>query len=243
MVKSAMAKVGKVTATNDLKNTISKAVNDIGGISKFIKTDDVVFLKPNFNTADPFPASTDLPFLKAVVELVYEAGAKLVMIGESSTMTLNSRKVIQDLGVFELQKMKKPPRIYVLEEDKWEKVKISNARYLKSVTIPTIWKRADKMIFLPCLKTHAYAQFTGALKLAVGFMKAAQRVPLHMRNLQGKIAELNTLFKPDLVIMDARKCFINRGPSEGDLAEPNLILASTERTAIDIEGIRIDLMG
>jgi uncharacterized protein (DUF362 family) len=39
--------------------------------------------------------------------------------------------------------------------------------------------------------------------------------------------------------MDARKCFINRGPSEGDVEEPNLIMASTDRVAIDVEGIKI----
>ncbi len=39
--------------------------------------------------------------------------------------------------------------------------------------------------------------------------------------------------------MDARKCFINKGPSEGELAQPDLILASTDRVAIDIEGIKI----
>lgn len=234
-----MSKVGKVEGKKDLKSSILSAVDVIGGFNKFIEKGDVVFIKPNFNTADPFPASTDLDFLKTVVEIIYDGGAKLVMIGESSTMSMNSRKVMEKVGVFKLQKMKKPPRIYVFEEDKWEKVNIPHAKYLKSVTIPTIQKRADKMIFLPCLKTHAYAQFTGALKLAVGFMKPSQRVALHMRNLQEKIAELNTLFNPNLVIMDARKCFVNRGPSEGDLAEPNVILASRDRVAIDVEGIRL----
>jgi uncharacterized protein (DUF362 family) len=60
-----------------------------------------------------------------------------------------------------------------------------------------------------------------------------------MFNLQEKIAELNTLFTPDLIIMDARKCFINGGPAEGELKEPNLILASDDRIAIDVEGIKI----
>lgn len=233
-----MAKVGKAKFEKDLKDTITKAIKPLGGLEKFIKKGDVVFLKPNFNTSDPFPASTDIEFLKAATELIYDSGAKLVMIGDSSTMSMNTRGVMEDLKVFELQKMKRPPRIYVFEEEKWEKKKIPNAKFLESVTISTIFRRADKLIFLPCLKTHSYAQFTGALKLSVGFMKPLQRVALHLRNLQEKIAELNMLFNPDLIIMDARKCFINRGPSEGTLRETNLILASTGRVAIDIEGIK-----
>lgn len=234
-----MSKVGKVKVEKDLKAAIVKAVDVLGGFGKFIKTGDVVFLKPNFNTADPFPASSDLGFLKIVSNLVYYAGAKLVMIGDSSTVTINTRKVMEKLGVFDLQKIKRPPRIYVFEEWKWIKKKIPNGKYLKTVYTPEIVERADKLIFLPCLKTHKQAQFTGSLKLAVGLMKPFQRVRLHMRNLQEKIAELNTLFQPDLIIMDARKCFINRGPSEGDLREPNLILASTDRVATDVEGIKI----
>lgn len=234
-----MNKVSQITVKKNLRQAILKAVEALGGFTKFIKTGDVVFLKPNFNTADPFPASTDIEFLKEVVGLVYEAGAKLVMIGESSTMSINSRKVMENLRVFDLQDMKQPPRIYVFEEGGWIKKNIPHGKYLKSVSIPKVIKRPDKLIFLPCLKTHSYAQFTGALKLSVGFMKPSQRVSLHLRHLQEKIAELNTVICPDLIIMDARKCFINRGPAEGTLAEPNLILASADRVAIDIEGIKI----
>jgi uncharacterized protein (DUF362 family) len=39
--------------------------------------------------------------------------------------------------------------------------------------------------------------------------------------------------------MDARKVFITRGPSKGDLREPNLILASGNQVAIDVEGVKI----
>lgn len=234
-----MNKVAQVKFENNLKETILKAIDEIGGFSRFIKTGEVVFLKPNFNTADPFPASTDLEFLKVVVELVYDFGAKLVMIGDSSTMSTNTRKVMEKLKVFDLLNLERPPRIYVFEEGNWVKKEIPDGQYLKSVQMPKILERVDKLILLPCLKTHFQAQFTGALKLSVGFMKPFQRVPLHLKNIQEKIAELNKIIHPDLIIMDARKCFIKGGPSRGDVREPNLILASDDRVAIDVEGIKI----
>jgi len=234
-----MKKVSKVKFEGNLREVILKAVNLIGGFEKFIKKGEVVLIKPNFNTADPFPASTDFEFLKEVVKLIYEREPKLVMIGESSTMTLNTKKVMDKLGIFKLLGLETPPRIYVFEEWQWKKKEIPQGKYLKSVSITEILERADKIVLLPCLKTHKYAQFTGALKLAVGFMKPMERVKLHMLHLQEKIAELNTLFRPDLIIMDARKCFINGGPAEGEIREPNLILASDDRIAIDVEGIKI----
>lgn len=234
-----MLELSKVKFEGDLKKAVFQAVEELGGFSRFIQKGDVVFLKPNFNTADPYPASTDLSFLKVVVELVYQAEAKLVMIGDSSTMTLNTRKVMEKLKVFDLLKMDPSPRIYVFEEGEWLKKEVPQGKYLKKVYIPKILEHPDKLIFLPCLKTHFLAQYTGALKLAVGFMKPFQRVHLHLRKIQEKIAELNTLFHPDLIIMDARKCFIKGGPAQGEIREPNLILASPSRLAIDLEGIRI----
>lgn len=234
-----MDKVAKVKFEKNLKESIFKAVDLVGGFGKFIKTGDVVLLKPNFNTADPFPASSDPEFVKAVVELVYECGAKIVMIGESSTMSLNTHKVMETLGVFELEKMEMPPRIYVFEERAWVKKEIPDAHYFKRVFVTEYLDRADKLILLPCLKTHSQAQFSGSLKLSVGFMKPLQRVRLHLGHIQEKIAELNQIINPDLIIMDARKCIINRGPAEGEVREPELILASNDRVAIDVEGIKI----
>jgi len=211
----------------------------LGGIDKFVNKGEVVLLKPNFNTADPFPASTDFEFLKEVIKIIYEREPKLVIVGDSSTMSLNTRKVMEKLGIFKLLDLEQPPRIYVFEELKWIKKEISGGKYLKAVSLIEILDRVDKIILLPCLKTHKYAQFTGALKLAVGLVKPSERVKLHLLHLQEKIAEINTLFQPNLILMDARKCFINRGPAEGEIKEPNLILASDDRIAIDVEGIKI----
>ena len=70
-------------------------------------------------------------------------------------------------------------------------------------------------------------------------MKPFERVGFHFRHIQEKIADLNKIIHPDLIIMDARKCFINKGPDQGDVKEPGLILASADRVAIDVEGIKI----
>lgn len=234
-----MTKVSKINFKGGLKKSILETVNEIGGFKKFIKPGETVLLKPNLNTADPFPASTDLEFLRTIVELVYDYGAKLVMVGDSSTMSINTRKVMEKLKVFDLEKMERPARVYVFEERPWIKKEIPKGRYLKSVNLSEILFRPDKLILLPCLKTHFVAQFTGALKLSVGFMKPTERIWLHMGNVQEKVAELNTLINPHLIIMDARKCFICHGPAEGPVREPNLILASESRVSIDAEGVRI----
>lgn len=234
-----MKNTNEVKVDGDLKSAIIKAVSGIGGISSFIKSGETVLLKPNFNTADTPPGSTDLEFLRTVVEIVYFAGAEKVIIADSSTFTLKTEKVMTKKDIFSIQKDFPRTQILDLTKGKWIKTEIPNAKFLKTASIPEIFSQVDKVIFLPCLKTHSMAQFTGSIKLSVGLMKPVERLSMHMSHLQEKVAELASLFKPDLIIMDGRKCFINGGPGTGTVREPNLILASTSRIELDTQAIKI----
>ncbi len=224
------------------EDSISKAVEDVvdglGGFENFVDKGEVVLIKPNYNTADPSPASTPLDFLEAVIKSVYQAGAKSVIVGESSTYSLNTREVLEEAGVIDLCKKLKA-KVYVFEEREWTKKKLAGTKHLKKVAVPRIIDKADKIILLPCLKTHRYARFTVSLKLAVGFMKTRQRMPMHFRHLETKIAELNTIYQPDLIIVDGRKAFVTKGPEKGKVKKPNIVLAGTDRIAIDVEAVKI----
>ena len=54
-----------------------------------------------------------------------------------------------------------------------------------------------------------------------------------------RVAEVATVIKPSLIIMDGRKCFTERGPDKGKLEEPNILMASNDMVAIDVEGLKI----
>lgn len=228
----------KVDAASGLREAVIRAVEGLGGWGKFLAKGETVLLKPNFNTADPFPGSSDREFVGVVADLCHEAGAE-VTIGDSCTYFLKTAKVMEKWGIAELRAGRPWLKVVNFDEGKWVEKPLPVGRYLKSVSVPEILEEVDRLFLLPCLKTHKLAQYTGALKIGVGLMKPNERLPLHLRRLQEKIAELNLAFKPDLILMDARKCFISGGPMSGDMREPGLILASTSRTAIDIEGIKL----
>jgi uncharacterized protein (DUF362 family) len=75
--------------------------------------------------------------------------------------------------------------------------------------------------------------------LAFGFVKGSERLAFHLSHLKEKIVDLNMAVHPNLIIMDGRKCFITGGPFHGEVREPNVILASGDRVAIDVEAIKI----
>ena len=107
---------------------------------------------------------------------------------------------------------------------------------------------ADRVIQTCCLKTHRFGgHFTLSLKNSVGLV--AKRLPgtiyNYMWELHGSpyqrlmIAEINNHYRCDMVIMDALQAFTDGGPEKGTLVEPELMLSSPDRVAVDAVGIAI----
>jgi uncharacterized protein (DUF362 family) len=229
--------VSKSPVGIDLKAAVRNVVDLIGGFDKVIDQDDIVTIKPNLNTADPYPASSDPMFIKALGELLLDAGAGKLRIIESSTMRLSAREVSETVGLTAVADELDAEMIF-LEEHEWVKVDIPRGKYLKKVSIGKSLLDLGKLVVAPNLKTHFLARYTGSLKIFVGWMRHRERIRLHMKNLEAKVADLASYFNPDLIVMDARTCFITGGPASGQCSTPNLILASGDMVSIDVEGIR-----
>jgi uncharacterized protein (DUF362 family) len=236
--KDGRAIVAKVKASGNLKNDIETVVSQLGQLYRVIKPGDKVLVKPNYNSADPPPASTDPAFLRVVLEMMLQAGAQVSVGDCSGGVWRPTRNVLRQVGLYDLGKELNVP-VYAFEDERneWVKVEI-NGNYLKWVTVPRVAYEADKIAFVPCLKTHGLAGFSGALKLAFGLVHPGERRGFHTGHLQEKLAEVNLWRLPDLVIMDGRKAFVTGGPNRGQVAEPGIIMASGDSVALDIEAIK-----
>jgi uncharacterized protein (DUF362 family) len=53
------------------------------------------------------------------------------------------------------------------------------------------------------------------------------------------IAEINSCYNLDFVVMDGVKAFVTGGPESGKVVDPGLLLASKDRVAIDAVGVTI----
>ncbi len=208
-----------------------------------------VALKANFNSADPFPASTHIDTLRAVVQTLKGAGASEITLGERSGMG-DTREVLEQRGVFALAS-ELGFNITVLNElgkDGWLKVEKGDTHWLMGFHIPKMFHDADKIVQTCCLKTHRFGgHFTLSLKNSVGLV--ANHVPgevyehmweLHSSPYQRQmIAEINQHYTLDFVVIDGIQAFITGGPEKGQVVEPNLLLASRDRVAIDAAGVAV----
>jgi len=93
-----------------------------------------------------------------------------------------------------------------------------------------------------CLKTHGYGGvFTMSLKLSVGMTNKRNMMELHSSFLAMRrmIAEINTAYQPSLIVLDGIDAFVDKGPSHGPVKQGNVILAGTDRIAIDAVGLAV----
>lgn len=232
--------------TSDRKAGIKSLLDQFDLNDYYGKT---VALKANFNSAHPYPASTHLDLLEAIVENLKEAGAADLILAERSGMG-STHDVLDQTGVYRLSGEWGFNVVDLDHEDrdKWMKVTDDEIHWDRGFYISKIFLEADKVVQTCCLKTHRFGgHFTMSLKNSVGLV--AKKVPggLHnyMRELHGSpnqrlmIAEINKFYDVDLVVMDAIKAFVSKGPEAGDVVEPNLLLASRDRVAIDAVGVAI----
>ena len=204
-----------------------------------------VILKPNFNTADPPPASTSMITLKQMIIKLQEMGAKSITIAERCGPA-NTEKAFRDKGLYELATQLDISIVNISELPREEFVlkKPEGTHWKDGFLFTKIYDEAECVIETCCLKTHKYGgHFTLSMKNATAlvprdgyeYMKELHSSP-HQRKM---IAEINAVYKSDIIIMDGVVSFVDGGPMEGTRKEANVFVAGTDKIAIDAVGVAL----
>ena len=226
------------------------------GVQRVLKDVDMsgfsgaeIALKANYNSADPPPASTHIDTLDAVCTAILAEKPKKLTLAERSGMG-NTRGVLEDLGVIELAQEKGFSAVVLDELDRtgWREIQAPEVHWSRGFFIASIFAQADRVVQTCCLKTHRFGgHFTMSLKNSVGII--AKRVPGVNHDFMGElhssphqrlmIAEINKFYRTDLIVMDATEGFATGGPDKGKLIHPEVIIAGTDRVAIDAVGVAL----
>jgi uncharacterized protein (DUF362 family) len=237
--------------SGDRSQAVKKAI-PILGVNP-VKGKHVV-LKPNFNSAHPFPGSTHNDTLRALIEHLRDLGASSFQVADRSGMG-STRTVMQQKGIFTMATAMGFQAVVIdeLARSAWAHFPMSGMHWRRGLYFPQMFIEAESIVQTCCLKTHRYGgHFTLSLKNSVGMVAKYSPVDnydfmseLHSSaNQRLMIAEINLLYKPDLIILDAIQGFANAGPETGKLVSPGVIIAGTDRVAIDAIGVAIlRLMG
>ena len=221
----------------------------LGGFDLSVLAGSMVAVKANFNSADPFPASTHPETLEEICSAILAEGPVRLTLVERSGMG-NSRDVLDKCGVLALSR-DLGFSVAVLDEiDRtgWQEIEAPGLHWSRGFFLASAIVRADHVVQTCCLKTHRYGgHFTISLKNGVGcvaktvpgvnfdFMHELHNSP-HQRQM---IAEINRFFRTDLIVLDATEGFASGGPDKGKLIRPGVVLAGNDRVAIDAVGVAL----
>lgn len=226
--------------TSDRASGIGKVI-DLLGKNPVVGKD--VLLKPNFNTADPYPASTHNDTLIHLILHLKKLGAKSITIGERSGPP-DTADVMKEKGIYDLCRKLDVGLINfeVLPPEEWVRVKPEKSHWRKGFDVAKPVLDSDCIVTTCCLKTHRYGGvFTMSLKLAVGITHKRNMKELHTSffDMRKMIAEINQAYEPSLILLDGIETFVDGGPAKGTRKSGNVLLAGTDRIAIDAVGLSI----
>jgi len=226
--------------TRDRATGIAKAI-DLLGINP--AKGKPILIKPNFNTADEFPGSTHNDTLEQLILKLKAMGAKEIALGERSGPP-DTADVMNEKGVYPICE-RHGVRIInfeLLKESDWLRFQPKGSHWRNGFLVAKPVVQSSCVVATCCLKTHGYGGvFTMSLKLSVGVTHKKNMTELHssFRSMRKMIAEINTAYRPSLILLDGITAFTDRGPAHGTRKDGNVILAGTDRIAIDAVGIAV----
>ena len=209
-----------------------------------------VFLKPNFNSDDPAPASTHPDTLRAMVRSLQDMGAGAITVADRSGMG-DTRRVMERLGIFDLgHELGFDTLVFdeLTDAEDWVMVQNDGDHWANGFPVPRPLLEADAIVQTCCLKPHRFGgHFTLSLKNTVGMVGKFKgsggtnyMTELHNSPFQRlMIAETNRFYQPALVVLDGVEAFIDKGPDTGTKIWGDVILAGTDRVAIDAAGLTL----
>jgi len=210
------------------------ALAAIGGIERFVKAGADVIVKPNICVeyhSYEYAATTNPEVVAALVELCLSAGARRVRVMDHPFGGTAERAYARS-GIGEAVKSA-GGTMEVMNPAKYRKNKIPEGRDLRSVKLYQEVLEADVLIDVPIAKHHNLARLTLAGKNLLGVVEAPGS--LHA-NLGQRIADLVSLVRPTLTVVDAVRILRAHGPTGGNLDDvqlTNTVIASHDIVAAD----------
>ena len=233
--KVSIVKGPKQPDEKQIDATVRKAIELAGGLADIVKPGNTVLIKPNlvWAAAPETGTTTDPRICKTIANMVREIGAKPV-IAESSLVVSDTEKAIQEAGYGKLRD--EGYEVIDLKKKGLEMVKIPvpKGKDLKQVHLPKLVLDADVIISVPKMKTHDSAKVTLSLKNMKGVLPDIYKRKLHhvFSVFQG-VADLCTIVKPALAVVDGIIGMEGIGPADGEPVEMGLIIAGKDPVAVD----------
>ena len=233
--KNIQADLGIAHGT-DRTQTVKAAIDALGGIGRFIQKGDVVMLKPNvaFDRPPALATTTHPDSLRAVAQLVMEAGAKKVIVADNPInspagcfLKSGLSAVADDMNLELMYPEKSAFNQLQMEGEILRHWPLFHRPFLK----------ADKVIGIAPCKDHNLCRSSMTMKNWYGLL-GGRRNQFH-QHIHSIISDFAMMIKPTLMVLDGMNVLISNGPTGGrlsDVKEVGTVVAGTDMVTIDSYG-------
>lgn len=234
-----------VARGNDPAEITRRAVAALGGIERFVKSGHDVIIKPNICVnyhSYEYAATTNPTVVATLVELCFGAGAKRVRVmdtpfggtAESAYAVSGIKEAVLAAG----------GEMEVMSPVKFVETSIPDGKAITEWPVYQDVLNADVLINVPIAKHHSLARLSLAGKNLLGVITKPNQIH---RNLGQRVADLISLVRPTLTVIDAVRILAAHGPTGGslnDVKKTDTIIASHDIVAADTWAARLfDLKG
>lgn len=239
-ILSAREEYDLAVISGDPYAATQKALEALGGISRFVKKGYRVVLKPNMSFArtPEFGATTHPLVVAAVAQECIHGGAHQVLILDH---TLHRAELcLERTGIREACKNISGAHVQAFQDRKFFKeIKVPQGKALDRVEVIQEVLECDLLINIPVAKSHSATGVSLGIKGLMGLIW--DRESFHSRlNINQALSDLATVIKPRLTILDATRALTTGGPGgPGEVKKLNLIIAGTDPVAVDSFGVTV----
>lgn len=251
----AMGVPAALVRDSDVTAMVAKAVRLAGGLAG-LQPGATVFIKPNVNSDDPYPATTNPAVVGAVVELVKSYNPKRIVVADRSNGAYDTLHAMQKVGIYQAA-LAAGAEVLALEREPWTQVRPQGSVYWHTLQVPRLLMEADYVINMPVAHTHFLAGYSLALKNWVGMIALGDRDVLHttspsynpsvktsppedvVHHYGVRAAEANLVRPASFVVLDATRALVTGGPFTGQQARPGIVVACRDLVAADAAGLAL----
>lgn len=218
---------------------LQAAVDNYGGLGRFISNGDVVVIKPNiaWDRAPEFASTTNPDLLVRLINLCQQAGAKEVKVFDRSC-----NNPLRCYRSSQIEKVAKAAgaKVEHTRDYLFRDIDLPNGKELRQWPVYRDYTEADKVINVPIAKVHSMSTVSLGLKNLMGVM-GGDRGSLH-NHFTTKLIDVDQEILPTLTIIDAYRMLTNNGPVGGDLADvktPRTLIMSDCTVTADALALRL----
>jgi uncharacterized protein (DUF362 family) len=209
-----------------------QALDELGGMNRFVSRGDVVLVKPNigWDRTPEQAANTNPDVVAEIVRKCLQSGAKRVIVTDVSCN--EARRCFQRSGIAAAAQAA-GAEVILPDPSRFKEVDLQG-EVLTRWQVFDAFLEVDKVINVPIAKHHTLTGTTLGMKNWYGIL-GGSRNQLHQR-IHESLVDLADFMRPTLTIVDCYRILLRNGPTGGNLQDVLLkktLVASTDPVAID----------